>query len=94
MTGELGLPETTLGSLVQTLGRILIDRDHDADEVLAKLADFHEDNWWQERGGEIVDDFAKWLGLDPWPGEPPYRDDEAPGFAHRRSGTVTIKEDQ
>jgi hypothetical protein len=69
--GELGLPYTEYGMVVQSLARVLVDRGIPLDYVIHQLRDtFDEALWWEQIGGPLVDRLAEdWLDLPPFPKE-------------------------
>lgn len=75
--GELGLPLSEFGSVIQSLARVLVDRGHDQDQVIHQLRDgnfhgwFDESVWWENTGGKIVDGLAELLDLPAFPEEDP-----------------------
>lgn len=59
-TGEMDLPFSEVGSVVQALVRVLVDRGHDEDIVRSRLLSWaragNEFDWWENNGGPLVDE--------------------------------------
>jgi hypothetical protein len=71
-TGALDLPYTEFGEVVQALASCLIDRGYTRDQIVSRIRDtanFIESEWWDARGGDIVDGFADFLDLTAFPEE-------------------------
>lgn len=66
-TGPLGLPYTEAGQLMQALGQVLVDREHDRQTVIDALQDADEAELWETLLGPFVDRFAEALGLPAYP---------------------------
>jgi hypothetical protein len=63
-TGEMGLPFTEKGSIIQACCAQLVMRGHDHDAVLAALRECNEQMWWDTHGGQLLDDLEKLLELE------------------------------
>lgn len=66
--GEMGLPYSEAGSVVQSLARVLVDRGYEFDTVKDKLRSWaysgYEDDWWDRWGGPALDSLESALGLE------------------------------
>jgi hypothetical protein len=70
--GQLGpmlLPFVVSGELPQALARVLVDRGHSDLDVIDRLLKLDEMVWWESTAGRMVDDFARTLGLEPFPAD-------------------------
>jgi hypothetical protein len=60
--GALGLPYAEFGGVVQALGSCLMDRGYTRKQIVSRMRDednFIESEWWDARGGDIVDAFPE-----------------------------------
>jgi hypothetical protein len=67
-TGELGISFNEVGSVVQSLARVLVDRGWDEEDIAERLTRaenpyFDETGFWEEVLGPAVDRLAEWLDL-------------------------------
>ena len=67
--GPLGMSYDEIGSVVQHLATVLLDRGFDEDDVIARLQFFDEGSFWEDVGGPAVDSLADALGLTHYPEE-------------------------
>lgn len=67
--GALGLTFLELDDVIQAMGRCLVDRGHDEDELVARLRDYDFDAFWMQVAGPAVDALAREVGLPPFPDE-------------------------
>lgn len=67
-TGELGLPYSVAGSVLQALANVLVERGHDKLGVIVRLSQWapdHEIDFWDDYIYRTVNDLEVALGLDP-----------------------------
>lgn len=65
--GEIGLPISEYGSIIQACCAQLVDRGHDKDTVISALRGCDEQNWWDVHGGPLLDELETYLELDVCP---------------------------
>lgn len=68
--GALGVSLGEFGQVVQAIAECLIDRGYTKEQIISRMRDtdnFDEPLWWEQHGGDIIDNFADFIDLTAFP---------------------------